>query len=44
MKKHYVEPDGKMLNMNKRRSYIKVMCCNYVKLMQILKRYVNNFF
>ena len=33
-----------MLNINKKILHAEIILYNYIKLMQILKKYVNNFF
>ena len=33
-----------MLNINKKRLYIRVIYYNFIEVIQILKKYENNFF
>lgn len=33
-----------MLNINKKKLCIKIICCDYVKGIKILKKFANNFF
>ena len=35
---------GEMLSVNKKRLSDGVILCNYIKPMQILKKFANNFF